>query len=484
MRSTRWTATRDSSSVSTEPVEPAPQRWCRPACLGRTPGQPATRSPPGYGFTMNVWVRRFAWMGGVCAWTAVASSAPNRSITRMDIELLSDILAPRASAFAPGVVAWVEPGGDWYQIVLLEAGDTGRRQVIDFSMPVMLGGGSGIAWLGHREPSLPPELCVAVPEIRCAAAPRSASNTVSLQVGMLEGDPIVWFAESLNVRAMFRLDDARWQPIPLPEAMYQGVSSVLPAGDGFLLSDRDGLTRWSHQDGAWTSEPLSISARGHSTLSDSHLIFYEEGPLPRPSRELLLHDHRPPAPGQLHRVRRDGGVFSTVQGDVGHLSLLLPHGEEGTVIVGSHQAEYWQGDALMWQLPSSDMSGASWEGHPWVSIGSTRMRLDSAAIEVTDPVPGRFVWSERITPELVTCGDGHGLAWRHGGVSWHAWMADDHVQIGHACPEGVDPWPPGVLTECAEGTRLEVDDHVACVAVSTRQYATRTSMVQLTRRVP
>ncbi len=132
------------------------------------------------------------------------------------------------------------------------------------------------------------------------------------------------------------------------------------------------------------------------------------------------------------------------------------------------------------QLPSSDMSGASWAGHFGVSIGSTRMRLDGPSIEVEDPVPGRFVWSERVTPELVVCGDGIGLGWSHD-TPWRAWMAHDHVQIGHTCPEEVDPWPRGKLTEC-EGTRLEEDGHVACVAVSTRQYPAHTSMILLTRQ--
>ncbi len=63
-------------------------------------------------------------------------------------------------------------------------------------------------------------------------------------------------------------------------------------------------------------------------------------------------------------------------------------------------------------------------------------------------------------------------------------MADGGVKNGHACPEAVDPWPLGQITECVEGTLLEVENHVACVAVSTKQYETRKSVVLLTRRGP
>ncbi|MFT5684036.1 MAG: hypothetical protein ACI8RZ_004977 [Myxococcota bacterium] len=398
---------------------------------------------------------------------AAASCAPHRAITRMDIELLSETLAPRASAFAPGVVAWTETGDTWYQLVLQDGEGKGRRRVVEFSMPVMLGGGVGIAWLGYREPSADEELCVAIPDLRCAPAPRRPSNTLRLEVGELEGSPVVWFINGMGVEDLFRLDDDSWQRVELPREIHTGWSSVLPTSDGFISTNRGDLATWTRQDGEWTSTSLHHEVRGQPTLTDTHLFGFESGPT---------------GPDWLHRVARDGTTSTRVQVDVGYLEFLIPHGDEGTLLVGSDQAEYWLGDQRMWQLPSSDMSGASWAGHPWVSIGSTRMRLDGPSIEVEDPTPGRFVWSERITPEIVACGDGLGLGWSHDDTPWRAWMAHGHVQIGHACPEEVDPWPHGKLTECAEGTRLEEDDHVACVAVSTRQYATRTSMVQLTRR--
>ncbi len=420
----------------------------------------------------------------LCAGTATASSNPERAISHLDIELLSDVIVPRASAFAPGRVAWVAPGGSLYQIVLRDVGEGGREQLVDFAIPVLLGGGAGIAWLGVRTPGQPDELCVAAPDVRCAVSPASATNTGHLQVGVLDGDVVVWFIKDASTVLALRLDGDRWQELALPNAIYRGAMSLLPAGDGFLVRNRDGLTRWTRRDGAWVSEALPAEARGRAALSESQLLVYKTGPLPAPSPQLFLHDHRPPWPGRLHRIQLDGGGSSTVEADIGFLSHLIPHGREGALLVGSHQAEYWQGGERLWRLPSSDMSGASWEGHPWVSIGSTRMRLDADAIMVEDPVPGRFVWSERITPEVAACGGGHGLRWQHGDVVWIAWMADGGVKLGHACPEAVDPWPLGQITECVEGTLVEVEDHVACVAVSTKQYETRKSVVLLTRRGP
>ena len=77
----------------------------------------------------------------------------------------------------------------------------------------------------------------------------------------------------------------------------------------------------------------------------------------------------------------------------------------------------------------------------------------------------------------MACGDGQGLGWRHDDTPSHPSMARGHVQIGHACPAEVNPWMRGKLTDCVEGTRQKQTDHVACGAVSTRQYVTRTHMV-------
>ena len=152
---------------------------------------------------MFIYVRRLPCIAGLCVLTAAAGCAPQRAITRADIELLSESLVPLASAFAPGVVAWIEPGDAWHQVVLRDEGEKGRRRVVEFSMPMMLGGGVGIAWSGHRESSLDAELCVAIPDIRCAPMPRSMSNTLRLEVGEIEGDPVVGFMSGMGVEVFY-----------------------------------------------------------------------------------------------------------------------------------------------------------------------------------------------------------------------------------------------------------------------------------------
>ena len=415
---------------------------------------------------------------GLCLLFTTVGCVAHRSITVADVELVSNPLFSSASAFSPDLVAWLEHGDTWYGLVLLEGH---RRQVVDFDMPMILGGGLGIGWLGFRDVDFDTkELCVAVPDIRCAPAPDIKVFSDRLQVGMIDGVPAVWFSSGMTVRELYRLVGDSWQSVDLPREIHMSGSSVLPTGDGLLRARSSELEIWTLQDGEWTIASLRAGIRGEVTLSETHLYGVEVGVGTKPTGPLLYHDFSPPGPGWLNRVARDGTASTKVQVDVGSLRWLVPHGDDGTLIVGSYQAEYWRGDERMWQLPSSGMSGASWEGHPWVSIGSTRMRLDGPSIEVDDPVPGRFVWAERIMPELVACGDGLGLTWSHDDTRWRAWMAHGHVQIGHDCPEKVDAWPRGKLDECAKGTRLEEGDHVACVAVSTRQ-RTRTSIVQLAR---
>jgi len=410
---------------------------------------------------------------------ATVGCVAHRSITVDDVQLVSDPLFRSGSAFSPNVVAWLEQGDPSYGLVMLEGR---RRRVVDFDMPMRLGGGLGIGWMGFRDSGDDTEeLCVAVPDIRCAPAPDVSPFSSGLQVGRVDGAPAVWFSNDMTARELYLLVEDSWQPVELPRLIQMSWASVLPTGDGLLRVRRGELDIWTLQDGEWVTTALPQSASGEATLSETQLYWVEVGPTPKPKGPLSFHDNRTPESGWLNRLALDGTASSKVQVDVGHVRLLVPHGEDGILIVGSYQAEYWRGDERMWQLPSTGMSGASWEGHPWVSVGSTRMRLDGPSIEVEDPVPGRFVWSERITPELVACGDGLGLAWSHDDTRWHAWMAHGHVQIGHDCPEKVDPWPRGKLGECAKGTRLEEGDQVACVAVSTRQRVTRTSIVQLAR---
>lgn len=160
---------------------------------------------------------------------------------------------------------------------------------------------------------------------------------------------------------------------------------MLPAGDGLLRARRREVEIWRLEDGQWTAEPVSAGIVGGRTLTDTHLYGYDDG--------------------WMYRVARDGSSAIRVRAKVGYLEHLVPHGDAGTLIVGTRHAEYWLGEERMWRLPASGMSAASWKGHPWVSIGSTRMRLDGASIEVHNPVPGRFVWSEQITPAVVPCGD-------------------------------------------------------------------------------
>ena len=107
------------------------------------------------------------------------------------------------------------------------------------------------------------------------------------------------------------------------------------------------------------------------------------------------------------------------------------------------------------------MGAASWKGHPWVSIGSTRMRLDGPSIEVHDPTPG--------------------LAWQQDEVSWRAGMARGHG-IGHTCPEGGGAWLRGRLDECARGTLLAGGEYVVCVGVIPRRpHTVPKSIASLTR---
>ena len=405
---------------------------------------------------------------GLCGCQA---HTPARAITERELGLSGDPLFPQTSAFAPGMVAWVTPGEDTWVALALQEGR--HLHTVDFEHPQRLGGGLGIVWYGQRTAGADEEMCIAMPDIRCAPL-QGLPKTTILEVSTLDGQPAVWSRSGWSVDAGYQLLDEVWVPIALPDEVIQGhLSSVLPSEEGLVVKGHGGLLKWTREAKRWVATPLPFSASGSLVLSPTHLIWYAS-PLPRlPERP--LGPHPDPEPGQLHRVALDGSGSTEVSSHVGLIQHIAPHGETGTLIIGMHQSEYWQEEALIWRLPAGGMSGGIWAGSPWVTLGQTRMRLDGPAIEVVDPTPGRVTWGARASPEIVDCGDGLGLEWHQGDRLWRAWVSRGRVRIGHTCPARVDRWPRGEVGSCTGGTRLEREDHTACVETVSR-LNTRTIM--------